>query len=246
MKYTSKDHASDKIIVAFDINSRERFLDLAKELEGKASYIKIGMECYYSLGPEVLTLAKAKGFKVFLDLKLHDIPNTVRRSVYSLARHGADMLNVHALGGLEMMKAAKLGLEEAKRDFNLQSSPKLIAVTHLTSLDQNALSQELGIKRNLEDSVFDLARLAKEAGLDGVVSSAQETKIIKKACGTDFLTITPGIRIADNEKDDQKRVMTPQSAILAGSDYLVMGRSITNTDSPAQIFENILKQIESL
>ena len=234
---------SDKIIVAFDLNDLDSFQALACELKGKATYIKIGMECFYSLGAATIELAKENKFKVFLDLKLHDIPNTVANSVYALTKLGVDMINVHALGGLEMMRAARSAVDKASLDFNLSAPPKLIAVTHLTSLDQSNLENELGIKKDLQESAQGLAKLAKKAGLDGVVCSAHEAKGIKSACGENFLTVTPGIRTADSSANDQKRIMTPQNAIASGSDYMVIGRSITKATSPTQNFEKILKEI---
>lgn len=234
---------SDKIIVAFDLNDLHSFQALACELKGKATTIKIGMECFYSLGPATIELAKKNKFKVFLDLKLHDIPNTVANSVYALTKLGVDMINVHALGGLEMMRAARSAVDKASLDFNLPAPPKLIAVTHLTSLDQSNLENELGIKKDLKESAQGLANLAKEAGLDGVVCSAHEAKGIKSACGESFLTVTPGIRTADSIANDQKRIMTPQNAIASGSDYMVIGRSITKSANPSQTFEQILKDI---
>lgn len=235
----------DKIIVALDVNDKESFLKLLVELKDQASYVKIGMECFYSLGSEALVMAKEAGLKVFLDLKLHDIPNTVEKSVYTLCRLGANMLNVHALGGLEMMKAAKKGALKAQRDFDLKETPKLIAVTHLTSLDESNLKNELGIDKNLNDSVLDLAKLAKEAGLDGVVCSAHEASIVAKEIGKDFLSVTPGIRLSGGDKQDQKRVMTPKDAVQNGAHYLVIGRSITESTSPASKYQEALKEIQN-
>lgn len=233
----------DKIIVAFDVSNKGDFQTLLRELSGAATYIKIGMECFYSLGPESLADAKQAGMKVFLDLKLHDIPNTVYKSVYSLCRLGADMINVHALGGHDMMSAASEAVARAAKDFELASRPKLIAVTHLTSLDQVNLENELGIQKNLKDSVLSLSEIAQRAGLDGVVSSALEAGAIKKERGSEFLTVTPGIRMSDGQAHDQKRVMTPAKAVAAGSDFLVMGRSITQASDPRKTYEQALKDI---
>ena len=236
----------DKIIVAMDVNNKEAFLKLLVELKNEATFIKIGMECFYSLGSEALVMAKETGLKVFLDLKLHDIPHTVEKSVHSLCRLGADMINVHALGGLEMMKAAKIGAMRAQKDFHLKEAPKLLAVTHLTSLDQKKLIEELGIDKNMDDSVLHLAKLAKEAGLDGVVCSAYEAKRIQEELGPDFLSVTPGIRMKNGNNQDQKRVMTPRMAVQNGSHYLVIGRSITESPSPAQRFKEALQEIENV
>ncbi len=235
----------DKIIVALDVNDKESFLKLLVELKNEASYIKIGMECFYSLGSEALIMAKEAGFKVFLDLKLHDIPNTVEKSVYTLCRLGASMLNVHALGGLEMMRAAKRGAIRAQQDYKLKETPKLIAVTHLTSLDEENLKNELGIEKNLDDSVLHLSFLAKEAGLDGVVCSAYEASRIKEELGPNFLSVTPGIRMLGNDKQDQKRVMTPKEAVKNGAHHLVIGRSITESTSPSAKFKQALQEIQN-
>lgn len=234
---------SDKVIVAFDLNSKKDFESLCEKLAGNATYIKVGMECFYSLGQESLDLAKKYGFKIFLDLKLHDIPNTVAQSVYSLCRLGANMINVHALGGLEMMNAARKGVDRAVEDFKLEERPLLIAVTHLTSLDKNNLKDELGIDKELKESVISLAELAKKAGLDGVVSSAHEASAIKEACGASFITVTPGIRLKGANRDDQKRVMTPKKALDSGSDYIVVGRSITKSEEPKITFNDIINDL---
>jgi len=230
----------DKIIVAFDVHTKDQFLNLAKSLEGEAQYIKIGMECFYSLGSDSVSLAKDFGFKVFLDLKLHDIPNTVEKSCYALAKLGADMLNVHALGGLEMMKAAKQGIERGGHN----NVPKLIAVTHLTSLNQMILESQIGISKDLIESTTDLALLAKKANLDGVVSSALEVEKVKSTCAHDFFTVTPGIRLANSDRQDQKRVVTPKETIKLGSDYIVIGRYITLSNNPRETFIKILEEIK--
>lgn len=227
----------DKIIVAFDVHQKKDFVALANALRGKASYIKIGMECFYSIGPDSVKMAKDAGFKVFLDLKLHDIPNTVYQSVKALAELGADMMNAHALGGLEMMKAAKKAADEST------SKPLLIAVTHLTSLDQKAVANELGISASLENSVLSLSKLAQEAKLDGVVCSANEILALKKALGKRFVTVTPGIRLPETGNQDQKRVATPQEAASLGTDYMVIGRSVTQSKNPSGIFQKILEDI---
>lgn len=234
---------NDKIIVALDVNNKESFLKLCLDLQGKATFIKIGMECFYSLGEDSVRMAKDAGLKVFLDLKLHDIPNTVEKSMYSLTRLGADIINVHALGGLEMMKAAKRGVNKAVEQMGLSTRPKVIAVTHLTSLDQRNLENELGIKEELKKSALNLAKLAKDAGLDGVVCSAHEAMDIKNNCGSDFLTVTPGIRLSTDNTQDQKRVMTPKLAVESGSDCLVVGRSITASPNPKETFDNIIQEI---
>ena len=183
-------------------------------------FVKIGMELFYAEGPEMIRLLKSRGHKVFLDLKLHDIPNTVKKSMQVIGGYGVDMVNVHAAGGVKMMQAAKEGLMLGAARF--ADKPKLIAVTQLTSTDEETLHNELLIDRPMNEVVRQYALNAREAGLDGVVCSAFEAAEIHEACGADFLTVTPGIRFVDNTKDDQKRVMTPAQAELAGSDYIVV------------------------
>jgi orotidine-5'-phosphate decarboxylase len=234
----------DKIIVALDVNDKEKLKALADNLDGHATTVKIGMELYMSLGPSVVTFLKKYGFKIFLDLKLHDIPNTVMRTTYSLAALGVSIVNVHAAGGAKMLKAAKKGLIDGAKDSN-QKCPKLIAVTQLTSTDIDALNNEIGISGSIDDAVVAYAKLTKECGLDGVVASAKEVKLIKQACGDNFLTITPGIRPKGSSMDDQKRVVTPEDAFnIMGTDYIVVGRAITQAQNPADAFELILNKIQ--
>ena len=197
-------------------------------------FVKIGMELFYAEGPEMIRLLKSRGHKVFLDLKLHDIPNTVKKSMQVIGGYGVDMVNVHAAGGVKMMQAAKEGLMLGAARF--ADKPKLIAVTQLTSTDEETLHNELLIDRPMNEVVRQYALNAREAGLDGVVCSAFEAAEIHEACGADFLTVTPGIRFVDNTKDDQKRVMTPAQAKLAGSDYIVVGRPITAADRPIDAY----------
>ena len=193
-------------------------------------YVKIGMELFYAEGPSMIRLLKERGHKVFLDLKLHDIPNTVKKAMQVLGGYGVDMVNVHASGGVEMMKAAKEGLMLGAARF--ADKPKLIAVTQLTSTDEETLHNELLIDRPMDEVVRQYALNAKAAGLDGVVCSAYEAAEIHEACGVDFLTVTPGIRFSDGSANDQKRVMTPAQAKLEGSDFIVVGRPITAADKP--------------
>lgn len=197
-------------------------------------YVKIGMELFYAEGPAVVKKLKERGHKVFLDLKLHDIPNTVKKAMTVLGEYGVDMVNVHAGGGIEMMKAAKEGLMLGAARY--AEKPKLIAVTQLTSTDEAALRGQLLIDRPMDEVVRQYALNAKEAGLDGVVCSAFEAADIHKACGDGFLTVTPGIRFDTGSADDQKRVMTPAQAREAGSDYIVVGRPVTAADKPIDAY----------
>lgn len=197
-------------------------------------FVKIGMELFYAEGPQIIKTLKDRGHKVFLDLKLHDIPNTVKKTMKVLGEYGVDMVNLHAAGGIDMMVAAKAGLMLGSA--RLAEKPKLIAVTQLTSTDEGTMHRELLIDRPLGEVVRQYAMNAKEAGLDGVVCSAFEAKDIHEACGDDFLTVTPGIRLTKDGSDDQKRVMTPKEAKEAGSDYIVVGRPITAADKPNEAY----------
>lgn len=226
-----------KIIVAFDFSEQDqidRFIDDFKETP---CWVKLGMEAYYRFGPELIEKI-AKEHNVFLDLKLHDIPQTVHNALLNLFKLPISMVNVHALGGSEMLRQAR----EAKKKSNSQA--ELIAVTHLTSFSEVQVKKELGIHKSLNESALGLAGLAAHAGLDGIVSSVYESKIIKEAYGRDFKTICPGIRLAGNDHHDQKRVATPLEAKNEGCDYIVVGRAITESPSPVDTYQTILKEIQ--
>ncbi|MBQ3428770.1 MAG: orotidine-5'-phosphate decarboxylase [Mogibacterium sp.] len=237
------------VIIACDFKSADetiKFLDRLTRIRDEVvscddisigagrPYVKIGMEAFYAAGPELIKKLKERGHKVFLDLKLHDIPNTVKKTMQVLGEYGVDMVNVHAGGGIEMMKAAKEGLMLGAARY--ADKPKLIAVTQLTSTDQATLRDELLIDKPMADVVRQYALNAKAAGLDGVVCSAFEAADIHAACGDDFITVTPGIRFEDSASDDQKRVMTPARAREAGSDYIVVGRPITAAERPIDAY----------
>ncbi len=205
------------------------------EFSGAARpFIKIGMELYYAEGPSIIKTLKARGHRVFLDLKLHDIPNTVKKAMIVLGEYGVDMVNVHAAGGFEMMKAAKEGLMLGAARY--ADKPKLIAVTQLTSTDDDMLHDQLLIDKPMDEVVRQYALNARKAGLDGVVCSAFEAAEIHNACGDDFITVTPGIRFKDNAADDQKRIMSPAEAREAGSDYIVVGRPVTAAEKPYEAY----------
>lgn len=227
--------SAEKVIVAIDTQDESRVKTLLNQLGGHKVWVKIGMEVFYALGPSVIHLAKDAGFKVFLDLKLHDIPNTVAQGLKSLSALPVDMLNVHAAGGSEMLKAAAEALK------SMPNSPLLIAVTQLTSTSQAQMNQDQKIPGKLEDSVLNYATLARNAGLDGVVSSPLEVQLIKKHLGQEFLTVTPGIRLKDHATDDQKRITTPLEALELGTDYMVIGRPITAQPDPKAALEKILQ-----
>ena len=219
------------VIIALDFSSEKTtmdFLDLFKETK---PFVKIGMELFYSTGPQMIRKIKERGHKIFLDLKLHDIPNTVNRAMKALSALDVDMCNLHASGGKAMMEAAITGLMRADG-----TRPLLIAVTQLTSTDQERMERELLIHEPIERVVLHYAENAAKAGLDGVVCSPREAGIIHALCGADFLTVTPGVRFADAASDDQKRVTTPAEAKKLGADYIVVGRPITQADDPVAAY----------
>ena len=228
-----------RLIVALDFDNEYSALVLVDQLDPMLCALKVGLEMFTLLGPNFIRLLRSRGFKVFLDLKFHDIPNTVARACQSAAELGVWMLNLHASGGLSMMQHAKKALEAFG-----PSRPLLIAVTVLTSMSKKDLAT-IGIEMPLEQYVTELALSTKEAGLDGVVSSALEVAAIKAACGSEFLTVTPGIRMPSDNKDDQTRTMTPAQAITAGSDYLVVGRPITRALNPADVVRTLLLTLKT-
>ncbi len=225
-----------KTIIALDFSNKEQVLEFLKQFD-EPVYVKIGMELTYACGLDVIKEVKAMGHHIFLDLKLHDIPNTVKGGMKNLAKLGVDIINCHCAGGVEMMKAAKEGIEEGTPDG--QPKAKLIGVTVLTSTSKEIMNNELGIEGEVLDTVIHYAKNAKEAGLDGVVCSVHEAKAIHEACGNDFLTVTPGIRLAGNSADDQKRVATPEFAKEQGCDMIVVGRSITKSANPKETYKLI-------
>ena len=225
-----------KTIIALDFATGKEaleFLDLLAE-EKEKPYVKIGMELFYAEGPEIVKEIKRRGYGVFLDLKLHDIPNTVKKAMKVLSGLDVDIVNVHAAGGKKMMEAALEGLTRADG-----SRPKLVAVTQLTSTSPEMLKEELLIGTPMEETIETYARNAREAGLDGVVCSPLEIRKVKETIGEDFITITPGIRFADSAADDQVRVMTPQKARALGTDYIVVGRPVTQAEDPVAALRRV-------
>lgn len=225
------------IVVALDFERKSNALELIDRLDPNLCRLKIGKEMFTHFGPDFVTQVQNKGFDVFLDLKFHDIPNTVAKAVKAAADLGVWMVNVHASGGSKMMQAAR----EILKPYG-DKAPILIAVTVLTSMSEEDLL-DLGITHSPEQQVNFLAGLAHKAGMDGVVCSAQEAVMLKQNYGTDFKLITPGIRTADASVDDQKRIMTPQRAVEAGSDYLVIGRAITKSENPIQTMKDIYSSL---
>lgn len=226
------------VIVACDFSSREQVLDFLDKFEGhRKPFVKIGMELFYGAGPEIVREIKRRGHRIFLDLKLHDIPNTVRKTMKVLSELDVDMTNLHAAGTIEMMRAALEGLMRPDG-----TRPILIAVTQLTSTSEERMKEELLIDAPLPEVVKKYASNAREAGLDGVVCSPLEASIVKGVCGDDFITVTPGVRFADAAKDDQVRITTPARAREIGSDYIVVGRPITAAEDPVAAYERCVRE----
>lgn len=225
------------VIIACDFADKETALSFLDKFEGRKPFVKIGMELFYAEGPQIVREIKARGHKIFLDLKLHDIPNTVKRSMAVLSRLDVDMCNLHAAGTSRMMEAALEGLTRPDG-----TRPLLIAVTQLTSTDQEAMERDLLIKEPIDKVVMHYAETAKNAGLDGVVCSPLEARKVHEVCGERFLTVTPGVRFADGDIGDQKRVMTPEQAKKIGSDYIVVGRPITAAPDPVAAYERCIKE----
>ena len=225
------------VIVACDFNTAEETLRFLDNFTEEKPYVKIGMELFYAEGPEIVREIKRRGHKIFLDLKLHDIPNTVKKAMAVLSRLDVDMCNLHAAGTVAMMEAAIEGLTRPDG-----TRPLLIAVTQLTSTDQERMERDLLINEPLEKVVMHYASNAKAAGLDGVVCSPLESPAVHEKCGKEFLTVTPGVRFADGDKGDQVRVTTPEKAKELGSDYIVVGRPITQAQDPASAYRRCVKE----
>jgi len=225
------------VIIACDFASKEETLAFLDKFTGKKPFVKIGMELFYAAGPDIVRELKARGHKIFLDLKLHDIPNTVKKSMAVLSRLDVDMTNLHAAGTISMMEAALEGLTRPDG-----TRPLLIAVTQLTSTDQERMEKDLLIKEPIDMVVMHYASNAAKAGLDGVVCSPLEAGKVHDTCGKNFVTVTPGVRFADGDVGDQKRVMTPAEANKIGSDYIVVGRPITAAADPVAAYERCCEE----
>ncbi|MBP5289599.1 MAG: orotidine-5'-phosphate decarboxylase [Clostridia bacterium] len=223
------------VIVACDFDSAEKTFAFLDQFKDRKPFVKIGMELYYAEGPAIVRELKRRGHKIFLDLKLHDIPNTVKKAMAVLSRLDVDVCNLHAAGTREMMEAALEGLTRPDG-----TRPLLIAVTQLTSTDQSRMERDILIREPMEQVVIHYARTARDAGLDGVVCSPLEAGRVHDACGAGFLTVTPGVRFAEGDKGDQKRVTTPAMAKQLGSDYIVVGRPVTAAADPVAAYERCL------
>ena len=225
------------VIIACDFDSAEKTFAFLDKFTGRKPFVKIGMELYYAEGPSIVREIKKRGHKIFLDLKLHDIPNTVKKSMAVLSRLDVDMTNLHAAGTIRMMEGAIEGLTRPDG-----TRPLLIAVTQLTSTDQESMEKDLLIEKDIAEVVMHYAHNAKIAGLDGVVCSPLEAGKVHERCGEGFLTVTPGVRFADGDIGDQKRVMTPAEAKKIGSDYIVVGRPITAAEDPVAAYERCVRE----
>ena len=223
------------VIIACDFASAQQTFDFLDKFPGRKPFVKIGMELFYAEGPSIVKEIKKRGHKIFLDLKLHDIPNTVKKAMSVLSSLDVDICNLHASGTSRMMQAALEGLTRADG-----TRPLLIAVTQLTSTDNEIMEKELLIKEPIEDVVIHYALNARDSGLDGVVCSPLEAGRVHEICGSGFLTVTPGVRFADGDVGDQKRVMTPEQAKAVGSDYIVVGRPITAAQDPVAAYERCI------
>lgn len=237
--------ARERLVLALDVSNFKKAEELVDKLTDYVGVFKIGNQLFTAEGTKVIKMVQEKGGKVFLDLKFHDIPNTVARAAEVVSKLGVYIFDIHTSGGYEMMKAA---VEASKKlSFALGiSKPLILGVTLLTSINQEILEKEIGIKKSLEEQVVHLAKLAEAAGLDGVVASPWEIKALRAACGEGFVILTPGIRPAGKSDDDQKRIMTPQEAIKLGADFIVIGRPITNATNPVKASQEILKEMEEV
>lgn len=239
----SFEQAASRVMVALDYDGTAEAQRLIEQLEGIPCYMKVGMQLFYAGGPSFIRELKERGYSVFLDVKMHDIPNTVKGGANSIAKLGVDMFNVHAAGGKKMMQAAIEGVEAARAADPWLPRPVIIAVTQLTSTNNEVMNEEIGIPGTVEETVVRYAKLTQEAGLDGVVASPHEVKSIKAACGDSFSTVTPGIRPKGAPLQDQSRVMTPAEAMRHGTDYIVVGRPITEAGDPRAALLSIIEEL---
>lgn len=231
-----------KLVLALDFREKEKLERIVKEVEGAPIWVKVGLEAISAFGLSIISELKEKGFSVFVDMKLHDIPNTVESATRVITKIGADMLNVHCSGGKAMCSAAVFGAKDEAEKLGIKK-PYVLGVTVLTSMGVEDLGA-IGMRGTTRETVIRLASLGKEAGLDGIVSSAQEIKVVREYFGKDFVILTPGIRPLGNEINDQKRIATPSEAVKSGADFLVVGRPITAASSPKEAVNAILKEIE--
>lgn len=233
--------AKERLIVALDVDTKEKAVALFEQLKNEVRFFKIGLELFTSCGPDIVREIRGKGCDVFLDLKFHDIPTTAAKAAASVTKLGACMINVHALGGHDMMKKCAEAVKMEATRLKM-ARPKIIAVTILTSMDQNAL-RNVGVGDNIQDEVLKLACLARNAGLDGVVASPEEAHMIRETIGQEFIIVTPGVRPAWSATDDQKRVATPKEAIDNGASFIVVGRPVTAASDPVEAARKIIREM---
>jgi len=237
------DNSTKKIVLALDVEDKDKALELVEELKDCVGMFKIGKQLFTRYGPEIVNKVLENGGDVFLDLKFHDIPNTVAKASREAVRLGVKIFNVHATGGKEMMSRTVEEVNKASLEYGVQK-PLVLGVTILTSISESVLKDEIRCQYNIKEQVVSLALLAKQSGLDGVVASPQEVSLIRENCGEDFIILTPGIRPLWANANDQKRIMTPQDAIRKGVDYIVIGRPILNADSPREAALKIAEEIK--
>ncbi len=235
--------AKERLVLALDVDDFKKAEELVGKLSDYVGVFKVGSQLFTAEGAKVVNMINERGGRVFLDLKFHDIPNSVARAAEVATKLGVSIFNVHTSGGYEMMKAAAEASKKVSLSLGVRK-PLILGVTLLTSINQEILEKEVGIKKRLGEQVVHLAKLAKAAGLDGVVASSWEIKEIREACGEDFVILTPGIRPAGKSSDDQKRIMTPREAIKLGADFLVIGRPIRNASNPVEAAKEILREME--
>jgi len=234
--------AKERLVLALDVDDFSSAKGLVDKLKDYVGVFKVGSQLFTSEGADIVSMIRRSGSKVFLDLKFHDIPNTVKGASESATKLGVYMFNIHTSGGYEMMKAAADAARETSIKLGIKK-PLVLGVTILTSIDQQVLEKEIGVNKTVKEHVVHLAKLAKSAGLDGVVASPQEIKEIRAGCGDDFIILTPGIRPAGEELNDQKRIMTPKQALEQGADFIVIGRPIRNAEDPVKAAKNILNEM---
>lgn len=237
--------SKEKIIVALDVDSLDKAMELVEQLQPYVGMFKVGMELYNAVGPKAISAIRERGGQVFVDLKLHDIPTTVAKAARVLTRQGASIINVHATGGVAMMQAAASAVQDEAATQGI-TPPLLIAVTVLTSMDQETLNTQLRIPGTVQENVVHWAKLAQLAGLHGVVASPREITAIRKACGENFVIVTPGIRPLGAAKNDQERITTPEEAVRLGASYLVIGRPITQAGNPVEAVQQIIAGLEKI
>lgn len=238
-----KNEIKEKIVLALDVETIEEAKELVDKLSPYTGTFKVGLQLFMGYGLEIVNYILSKNSNFFLDVKLHDIPNTVQKASENIILRGANFFNIHCTGGVEMMKAARIGADKIAQQLN-KKPPIILGVTMLTSISQNVLDNEFEVNKNVSEFAIRLAKLAKEAGLDGVVASAVEVENIKKELGPDFKVLCPGIRPKWSLTDDQKRIATPSEAIKRGADYIVIGRAVTKRENPIEAMEKIYKEIE--